>query len=84
MMELKCLQCIGEHNEAVKKGYPKESLPPINDAITLAPSWVSQMLMGQMAMTCVAIPACMDHLETKEKSAVERAAGSGLIIGGGG
>jgi hypothetical protein len=63
---------------------PENMAPPvINDAICLVPVW-QQMQVGQnMVMGCVAIPACMEHIEVKEMSPIEKAVQGGRIIPGG-
>lgn len=77
----KCLNCIGEYNIAIQK-YPGAGKPPINDAITLAPTWQNTTLMGQTFFACVAVPTCMDHLTTQEKTPQQKAMEGGLILGG--
>jgi len=62
-----------------------EVRPMPRDAITMAPSWQQQTQMGpgQMAIACVAIPSCKEHLQVQEISAIDRAImGGKLILGG--
>jgi hypothetical protein len=63
---------------------PVPELPEIKDSYTLAPSWQSQIVQGQMVISCVAVGSCLEHLGVKMKSAAERAAQSGLVVGGSG
>ena|SRR6266498_3277122 len=88
---LKCLQCIGEYQMAVSDldngilhNGEKPVIPEIRAAITLAPSWQSQIIQGQMVMACVAIPSCFEHLTTTKQSPIERATRNGLALGGSG
>jgi hypothetical protein len=60
---------------------PEDQRPPINDAVTFAPAWQSNIHMGQTLIACIALPSCMDHLESREKSAEERATEGGIILG---
>ena len=90
-MQASCLQCIGEYQMAVndrEEGILHNGetpvIPVINAAVTLAPAWQQTMIMGQMVMSCVAVPSCMAHLQTKKQSSIERATASGLAIGGAG
>lgn len=83
---LKCNTCVGEYlNFAVKKvkgEVPEEAVPPeIKDAVTMAPSWQSNMTMGQLMMACVPLPTCMDHIQVTELSAEQRALLSGILLG---
>jgi hypothetical protein len=78
----KCLQCCSEYIIARSKGIPEEERPEIQDAVTWAPSWQMHQVMGQMAIAGIALPTCMDHLESKEKTAEQRAAEGGIILGG--
>lgn len=80
---LKCIDCIARHMEwrkAQALGSTGEE-PVINDAITLAPSWQSTTIQGQVIFACVAVPSCMEHLTPKELSVQEKAARAGLLHG---
>jgi hypothetical protein len=57
-------------------------LPPVNDAITWVPTWESQIIAGQMVMSCVALPTCLTCITIKKETPVERATKSGLALGG--
>lgn len=88
-MEFKCLACIGENIQAHKDleagvlhNGSEPVPPPINDAITLAPQWVSQQTAGQLMVSCVAVPTCMRHLNVEKESPIQRATRSGLMLGG--
>lgn len=91
-----CLQCIGEHKAEVNNrngnralaqargadyAEPTEPLPPIRAAVTLAPSWQTMALTGQMVMACVSVPVCFEHIAAHEKSAEEKAISGGLLLG---
>ena len=85
-----CLSCISEYvlarNKWIEGGQPDGQEPVyadlVNPAVTEAPSWQQQAVGGQMIMACVAVPSCMKHLGVREKTAMERAAGSGLMVPG--
>ena len=88
-----CLQCVAEHKQAKThqngsaEGVNNTDLPEIRDAVTLAPSWQQQQIpcpMGpQMAMACVPLPTCSEHLTVGEQSLAQRAAASNLVLGSG-
>lgn len=78
-----CLECIGNykiHVENVENVANEVPAPGINFAITLAPSWQQQQIMGQMIVTCVAIPACLMHLGVAELTPAQKAMQSGLVL----
>ena len=77
----KCLPCLSEYLEQ-RKRMPDSPRLSVNDAITWAPSWQMQTIQGQLIFACVAVPVCHEHLETKEKSAQERAVEGGILLGG--
>lgn len=82
----KCGTCIGEHLnflvKQVKGEQPEDAQPPeIKDAVTLAPSWQSNMVMGQMVMACVPLPTCMGHIQVSELTAEQRALLGGIMLG---
>ena len=76
-MEYDCLACVGEH--IASKANPK---PEIRKAITLAPQWVQQQMMGQVMISAVAVPTCYEHLNVQEESALQKATRNGLLLGG--
>jgi len=76
MPQLKCLQCIGEAQ--VDKS---DAAHEIRDAITLAPMWVTQAAGMNMVMACVAVPTCLEHIQTAEKTPQQRAMEGGIILG---
>lgn len=85
-----CLSCVSEYilarNKWIDSGQP-DGMEPVFDkmvevAVTEAPSWQQQAMGGQMVVACVTLPTCMKHLGVREKTAMERAAGSGLMIPG--
>ena len=84
----KCLSCITEYinanNEWIDAGQPDGEEPSkeemLSDAITLAPSWQQNAMMGQVMVVCVAVPSCLRHLGVREKTPLEKAAESGLMI----
>jgi len=86
-----CLSCVSEYilakNKWIEGGQPEGYEPDYNElvlcAVTEAPSWQQQIMGGQMVMACVTVPSCMKHLGVREKTAMERAAGSGLMVPGG-
>lgn len=85
-----CLSCVSEYvlarNKWIESGQPDGQEPSYSDsvrpAITNAAAWQQQVVGGQMIMACVALPTCMQHLGVREKTAMERAAGSGLMVPG--
>ncbi len=84
-MELKCLQCVGEHKnflaqQALAKVAEGSPPPLIEDAITLVPTWQQQMIGGQIILSCVAIPACMRHIEVHEQTPEEKAVAGGRLL----
>jgi len=66
---------------------PVFELPGINEAVTLAPSWQNQQINTPqgltMAMSCVAVPTCMQHISAHEVTAEEKAIQGGLLLGRG-
>jgi hypothetical protein len=88
-MEYKCLACISEHiaakNDLEAGVLHNGSKPEVQDiayADTLAPQWVSQIVQGNMVMSCVAVPSCIRHLNVQKESPIQRATRSGLMLGG--
>jgi hypothetical protein len=80
-----CLPCISEWIKAECPGGPDgEEFSKISESITLAPSWETKTMMGQMVMACVMVPTCLGHLGVKEKTPQEKAMESGLFLGGNG
>jgi hypothetical protein len=85
-----CLSCVSEYilarNKWIESGQPDGEEPnyntEVNPAVTEAPSWQSQAMGGQMVVACVPLPTCMKHLGVREKTAMEKAAGSGLMVPG--
>ena len=82
-----CLSCIGnwmQRQKDIREGVLIDGEPPepyeIQEAITWAPSWQTQNIMGQVVVACVALPSCMNCLSPEEKSAAERATRSGLAL----
>jgi hypothetical protein len=83
-----CLTCVSEYilanNKWLESGQP-DGLEPVYEmmvlpAVTMAPSWQSQAIGGQMAMACVALPSCLKHLGVREKTPMERASENGLMV----
>ena len=76
----KCTTCIEEWlklSEEERAG--KEARDHIRDADTLVPSWQANMVgPGQLAMACVALPTCLNHIVTKKRSPEEIAQQNGL------
>jgi hypothetical protein len=60
---------------------PVYEIPGINEAITLAPMWQQQPIGPQMAFACVAVPSCMEHLNSREVTPEEKAVQGGLLLG---
>jgi hypothetical protein len=81
---IKCLQCCGEYLLAKKKFGADADLPEIHDMVTWAPSWQSTTMMGQMIVAAVPLPTCLDHMESKEKTAQQRAMEGGILLPGAG
>lgn len=88
---LKCLQCIGEYQLVTadrERGILHDGrepvIPEICDAVTMAPTWVQNHVMGQVVMAAVVVPSCFKHVQSKKESPVERATRSGLALGGNG
>jgi hypothetical protein len=84
-MNLHCLACIEAHvtflTEQENGKHPaEEEAPEIREAYTLAPSWQTHTMMGQMMMTCVALPSCYEHLVPQKKSPMERSALAGGVL----
>jgi hypothetical protein len=84
---LYCLQCVSEvlqfEARQARGEIPELAAPPsLREAITLAPSWQQQSIMGQMVMACVAVPTCKEHLQVKEVSPQDRALLGGKLIPG--
>jgi hypothetical protein len=87
-MNVSCLQCVGEYllarddrEAGVLHDGAEPVIPEIRSAVTLAPSWQQTEVLGQLIMACVALPSCLEHLQTKKESTVERATRSGLQLG---
>jgi hypothetical protein len=57
-------------------------IPEVSKAVTLAPQWVSQIVQGNMVMSCVAVPTCLRHLNVEKETPIQRATRSGLMLGG--
>ena len=74
---LLCLQCITEAEFAESAG---EEAQDIREAVTFAPSWVSQEIEGQVAMACVTVPTCREHIRVERASARQIASRSGLAL----
>ncbi|MEV5710128.1 hypothetical protein [Actinoallomurus sp. NPDC052274] len=49
-----CLQCVTEHKLALHRGVSSEDAPPIQVAVTLAPTMTP--------VGAVAVPSCMGHI----------------------
>lgn len=90
----KCLPCTSEFQQAENDRrenithdgeLPTMVWDDVEDAITLAPSWVPMEIttpMGkQTVYGVVSVPTCIKHMETKEKTPAQRATESGLILG---
>lgn len=75
-----------EERDAFMASINREPLPEIRDAYTFSPSWQQTQVPSpvgmQMAMTCVALPVCYDHIEVRERTAEERAVAGGKILPG--
>lgn len=81
---LMCLECVAQHKKSDQENTPEADLPPINPAITLCPSWQSQIVNGQALMACVSVPTCYDHISVGDQSPQQRAMRSGLMLPGNG
>lgn len=82
-----CVDCIGQfiqfQAELLAGKHPEDTDPPeINIGVTLAPSWQMKTIGGQTIMACVAVPACMDHLNAKPTTPLEKAVLGGHLLPG--
>lgn len=84
-MSTKCLACTGQFVQASKQAVNGSVpvLPEIKEAVTWAPAWQNTIIQGQMVISCVAVPTCMEHLGVEKESAAEIAARRGLALGQG-
>lgn len=76
---IKCLSCINDYFQW-QQNKPDSDPPEIDDAITWAPSWQSNSIMGQMYFACVMAPSCMRHLGIKQMTPEERAIAGGILL----
>lgn len=86
-LALKCSDCVAivlNHRAKVNLGEiaPESEEPPMNDAVTMAPSWQTRMVHGNMMMACVALPSCLDHLEVSGLTPEQRATLGGYVLPG--
>lgn len=84
----KCASCLSKKQQAladIENGVlwdgDKPTVNEVNMADAWLPSWQTQMVQGQMAMACVALPCCEGCAIHNEPSVVEKMAKSGLILG---
>jgi len=63
-----------------KTDTPMPAITDIREGITLAPSWQQKQIMGQLVVTCIPLPICMEHLAPAELSATEKALAAGLVV----
>lgn len=83
----KCLSCVGINKTFLARQAagiePDNVAPPvIQDAVTLAPAWQQMQAGMNTVIGCVALPTCLDHVDVKEMSAVERAVQGGRVLPG--
>jgi hypothetical protein len=82
-----CFACVAEHilfdtKHAMGQLGPSAIRPDIEEAVTWAPSWQKQEIMGQMVMACVTLPTCRRHMSVTEMSPAERAIQGGRLLQG--
>lgn len=84
----KCTVCVSEYLQAKsewdmlvdKDEQPAPNKAEIRDSYTMAPSWQQKQIMGQLIVTCIPLPICLEHLAPAQLSVTERALQSGLAV----
>lgn len=81
MNYLKCVHCIEEYVRLPEDQKTLEAWDKVEDAVTLVPSWQQQAFgLGQLVMTCVALPICVRHTKTSDPAPQQLTSRSGLAL----
>jgi hypothetical protein len=76
-MDLKCVRCIEEYIQlSDEEKASGEAWSKVRDADTMLPSWQQKDIgMGQLILTCIALPFCIKHIVKNDTSSH-----SGLVV----